>query len=150
MKHTKSVCISCVACLLLLSSCSNSDDILKALKIDYTPAKKQKAADQKTIAELKKQLAAAEKKETALNQQVLALETKLGQQESSLTGQVAELKNEFDQQQAALSDKIEELRNEISEKETIISIQGKVIGLLDDADHTLQKSIKAQIKDTGY
>ncbi len=136
--------------LFLLSSCSTSDDILKALKIDYTPAKEQKAADQKTISDLKKRLAAAEKKETLLNKQILTLEEKLGQQESALTEQVTELRKEFDEQQSTLSTQIEELREEISEKETIISIQGKVIGLLDDADHTLQKSINAQVKENKY
>ena len=141
---------ACFSCLLLLASCSDSSKILKALHIDYTPAKEQKAADQKTIDELKKQLAGAEKKEAQLNQQIVALEEKLSRQEAGFSEQIGAMKKEFDQQQSLLSQQLEELRNEIREKESIITIQGKVIGLLDDADHTLQKSINAQIKQNTY
>ncbi|SDP30493.1 hypothetical protein [Desulforhopalus singaporensis] len=50
------------------------------------------------------------------------------------------------EKEAALSDEIGRLKDEIDEKQTVISIQGKVIGLLDDGEQTLQKSIEAQIK----
>lgn len=150
MKPSRLTVAACFSCLLLLASCSGSEDILKALKIDYTPSKEKKTAEQKTIDELKKQLSNAEHKEARLNQQILTLEEELNRQESSFSEQIGELKKEFGQQQSNLSGQIEELRNEIREKESIISIQGKVIGLLDDTDHTLQKSINAQIKQSGY
>ncbi len=150
MKSARLSLAAFFSCLLLLTSCSGSNDILKALKIDYTPAKEQKEADQKTIGELKKRLAGAEKQEATLNQQIVALEQKLNRQETGFSEQIDELKREFDQQQSMLSEQVEELRNEIREKDSIISIQGKVIGLLDDADRTLQKSINAQIKQSTY
>jgi predicted nucleic acid-binding Zn-ribbon protein len=149
MKSARLIFAACFSCLLL-ASCSGSNDILKALNIDYTSAREQKMADQETIDKLKKRLAGAEKNEARLNKQIVALEEKLSQQETGFSEQISELKKEFDLQQSMLSEQVEELRNEIREKESIITIQGKVIGLLDDADHTLQKSINAQIKQSTY
>lgn len=69
------------------------------------------------------QISADQKKIKALKKQIAAAE-----------------KNKED-----LSNQIENLKKEISEKDTAISIQGKIIGLLDDTDQTLQKSIENQI-----
>ena len=52
---------------------------------------------------------------------------------------------EMQAEKAKLDDQMKILRKEIREKETVISVQGKVIKLLDDSDQTLQKSIEAQI-----
>lgn len=52
---------------------------------------------------------------------------------------------EMRQEKARLDDQMKTLKKTIREKETVISLQGKVIKLLDDSDQTLQKSIEEQI-----
>lgn len=52
---------------------------------------------------------------------------------------------EMEEEKAKLNDQMKTLRKTIRKKETVISIQGKVIKLLDDSDQTLQKSIEEQI-----
>ncbi len=126
----------------LMSSCSNTDDIFKALKIDYVPAKEQKAEDEKAIAELKKQLAGAQEKENVLKEQLADLEKDISERDAALNEQIAELHRQLSERELV----IESLRRELNEQEEIISIQGKVIGLLDDADQTLQKSIEEQVR----
>lgn len=126
----------------LMSSCSNTDDIFKALKIDYVPAKEQKAEDEKAIAELKKQLAGAQEKENVLKEQLADLEKDISERDAALNEQIAELHRELSERELV----IESLRRELNEQEELISIQGKVIGLLDDADQTLQKSIEEQVR----
>ncbi len=147
MKQVISACIFSMGTLLLLSSCSNSDDILKALKIDYVPAQEKKAAADKTIADLNKQLSVARSKETALTEEIAKLEKELDRQDTVIADQIAALREEFKEQQLTLTEEIQALKKEINEQEMIISIQGKVIGLLDDADNTLQKSIQTQIEE---
>ena len=58
-----------------------------------------------------------------------------------LEQQLQEMKGE----KTKLDDQMKTLRKIIREKETVISVQGKVIKLLDDSNQTLQKSIEAQI-----
>ncbi|MEJ2133961.1 MAG: hypothetical protein P8X86_01800 [Desulfofustis sp.] len=126
----------------LMSSCSNSDDIFKALKIGYVPAEEQKAEEEKAIAELEKQLAGAQEKETVLKEQLADLEKDISERDAALNEQIAELQKELSERELV----IEALRRELNEQEELISIQGKVIGLLDDADQTLQKSIEEQVR----
>lgn len=147
MKKVRSAFILSIGTLLLLSSCSNSGDILKALKIDYDPAQEKKADADKTIADLHEQLTVARSKETALTAEIAKLEKELDRQDALIAGQIAALQEEFEEQQLTLTEEVQTLKKEISEKEMIISIQGKVIGLLDDADNTLQKSIQTQIEE---
>lgn len=52
---------------------------------------------------------------------------------------------EMRQDEAKLEIQIKTLKKTIRKKETIISLQGKVIKLLDDPNQTLQKSIEEQI-----
>lgn len=145
MKQIIPALIFTIGALLLLSSCSNSDDILKALKIDYVPAEEKRAADQKIVDDLNKQLAVARSRETTLTRTIADLEKKLDQQDAAVAEQLAALREEFEKQQMTLTREIEALKNKIGEQEKIISIQGKVISLIDDADNTLQKSIQRQI-----
>lgn len=147
MKQAITVFLSFSIVAVLLSSCSTSDDILKALKIDYTPAKDTKSAPKTSKTDLEKQLAAAKKKEATLKKQVSTLESEIGEKDEALTTQIAELQEELRVKELVLTEEIETLRKEIDEKEAIISLQGKVIGLLDDADQTLQKTIEAQLQD---
>ncbi len=63
-------------------------------------------------------------------------------------GKIKELSlafQESEKEKAQLNNQIKLLMKTIQEKETVISIQGKVITLLDDSEKTLQKSIEAQI-----
>ncbi|MEJ2056614.1 MAG: hypothetical protein P8X39_02090 [Desulfofustis sp.] len=145
MKQTVSAIIFTMSALPLLSSCSNSDDILKALNIDSIPEKEKRAADQKTIDDLNKQLAVARSNETTLTRKIADLEKKLDQQDAAVAEQISAVREALEEQQLALTEEIETLKKEISEQEMIISIQGKVIGLLDDADKSLQRSIQKQI-----
>jgi len=147
MKQIISAFILTASALILLSSCSNSDDIFKALKIDYVPAEDTKVVEQKTIDDLNKQLSVARSKETTLTRKIAKLEKELDQQDATIDEQITLLREEFEARQLALTEEIEALKNELSEQEMIISVQGKVIGLLDDADKSLQKSIKAQIEE---
>lgn len=73
----------------------------------------------------KEQVSADQKKIRSLKKQLVAAE-----------------KNEAEQ-----NDQIEKLKKELIEQELTISIQGKIIGLLDDTDQTLQKSIEKQIRE---
>lgn len=133
------------ASLIFLSSCA-SNEFLKALKIDTTSAKEQKSADQKTISDLKKQLAQAKKTETTLNAQVLELKNKIEKQETGFNSQLSELETLFENKEASYNHQIGTLKTELDRKAALITIQGKVIGLLDDADQTLQKSIDDQLQ----
>lgn len=133
MKHTITVFLSVSIAATLLTSCSTSDEFLKALKI---PTKENKSAATPSKAELEMQLAAAKKNEAALKNQVAALQNQINEKDASLSTQVA-----------VLTEEIEVLRKEIDEQEELISIQSRVIGLLDDADRTLQKSIEDQLRD---
>ncbi len=123
--------------MVLISSCA-SEDIFKTFKIDQPPetkhiaadkvAKKMlTAADQEMISDLKTQLATAKENETVLNDRIIQLKQEIVDKDSEFNAQIVKLKKE------------------IEEKDNIISIHGKVIGLLDDADQTLQKSIETQI-----
>ena len=132
--------------VVVLSSCAK-EDIFKALKIDYTPAPEKITAEQKTISDLKKQLAASKKKEKELKNRIAQLEKEISEKEAVLSGQVGQLELEIAQQESALNEQIIELKKAIDEQEAIISIQGKVIGLLDDAEQTLQKNIEAQVRE---
>ena len=128
---------------LLLPSCSTTDEFLKALKIDYVPEKEQKTEDQKTITGLQKELSALQKKEATLRAEVSSLEQEISDQDRAYNTQISELRNQLDQKKEA----IDALTKELNDKEALISIQSKVIGLLDDADQTLQKSIEEQLQD---
>lgn len=132
--------------LFLLSSCTSSE-ILKALKIDQTPAKEQKSADQKTIADLKKQLTKTKKNETALKTQLEELKNKINEQETRFSEELTANETLFENKEASYNHQIWALKNELDGKEALITIQGRVIGLLDDADQTLQKSIEDQLQD---
>lgn len=146
MKQAITIFLSLSIVMLLLSSCSTSDEILKALKIDYSPSKDKKSAAKPSKADLEKQLAAAKEKEAALKQQVTTLENEIDQKDEVLSTQIAELQEELRVKELALTEEIEALRKEIDEQEALISIQGKFIGLLDDADQTLQKTIDEQVR----
>ena len=150
MKPITYTTIFIVSALAMLPSCSNTDKIFKALKIEPVPDEKKKSADQKTIDDLNKQLAAARSKETTLSQQIAKMEKELNQQGITSAEQISSLRRDFEQQQGTLTEEIKSLKNEIRDQEMIISIQEKVIGLLDDADNTLQNSIKAQIEESKY
>lgn len=147
MKRAITVFLSFSIVVMLLSSCSTSDEILKALKIDYTPTGDKKSAAKTSKADLEKQLAAAKKQEAALKKQVTTLEDKVAKKDEMLTTQITELKEELRIKELALTEEIDTLRQEIDEKEAIITLQGKVIDLLDDEDQTLQKTIEAQLQD---
>lgn len=129
--------------LVFLSSCA-SNDFLKALKIE-TSSEKQKSANEKTIADLKKQLARAKKNETTLDAEILKLKNKIDKQATSFNTELADLETLFENKEASYHRQIGTLKNELDKKEALISVQGKVIGLLDDADQTLQKSINDQL-----
>ena len=146
MKQAITIFLSLSIVMLLLSSCSTSDEILKALKIDYSPSKDKKSTAKISKADLEKQLAAAKKKEAALKQQVTKLENEIGQRDEVLSTQIAALQEELRVKELALTEEIDALRKEIDEKEAIITLQSKVIGLLDDADQTLQKTIDEQVR----
>lgn len=133
MKRSITVFLSFSIVAVLLNSCSTSDEFLKALKI---PTQENESATKPSKTDLEKQLAAAKKNEAALQDQVAALENEISEKDASLSTKVA-----------ALTEEIEALRKEIDEKEALISVQSKVIGLLDDADQTLQKSIEEQLQD---
>lgn len=147
MKNIITASIFTMSALILLSSCSNSDDFLKALKIDYAPAEEKKVDEKKIIDDLNKQLTVARSKETTLTRKIAKLEKELDQQDTTIDEQITLLREEFEAQQLALTEEIDALKNELSEQEMVISVQGKVIGLLDDADKSLQNSIKAQIEE---
>ena len=113
----------------LLSSCgTTTGDILKALHIESEAPQKSSKEQGNTVAGLEKKLAAAKQKE------------------ANLAKRVAALQKQLDQQEAVHNDQLAELKNSLDEKEAVIALQGKVIGLLDDADQTLQKSIEAQLR----
>lgn len=137
--------ISIVA--VLLSSCSTSNDILKALKIDYSPSQDKESETKLSKSELEKQLAAAHQREASLKERVAALEKEIGDSNTTLNTQMAELREDLKRRETALIEEIGELRKELEEQEALISIQSKVIGLLDDEDQTLQKSIEEQLQD---
>ena len=130
-----------------LSSCTASNDILKALKIDYSPSQDTKTEPTLSKADLEKELAAAKKREATLKEQVAALEKKIDASDAARDLQMTELREDLYKRETALTEEIGELRKELEEKEALISIQSKVIGLLDDADQTLQKSIEEQVRD---
>ena len=132
---------------VLLSSCTGSNDILKALKIDYSPSQDTKAETKLSKSDLEKELAAAKKREASLKEQVAALEERIGESDAARNSQMTELREDLYKRETALTEEIDELRKELEEKEALISIQSKVIGLLDDADQTLQKSIEEQLRD---
>ncbi len=52
---------------------------------------------------------------------------------------------ESEREKELLSNDIKTLERELQKKELAILLQGKVIKLLDDSDHTLQKNIEEQI-----
>ncbi len=61
---------------------------------------------------------------------------------------VAELKRKLqdsERERERLSSDIKNLKSEIKKQQLAISLQGKVIKLLDDSNHTLQKNIEEQI-----
>ncbi len=132
---------------VLLSSCAASNDILKALKIDYSPSQDAKTENKLSKSDLEKELAAVKKREVTLKNQVAALEKEIGESDAARDTQMNELREDLYQRETVLNEKIDELRKELEEKEALISIQSKVIGLLDDADQTLQKSIEEQLQD---
>jgi hypothetical protein len=131
---------------VLLSSCSTSNDILKALKIDYSPSEDKESEIVLKQSELESQLVSAQNREAALKEQLAALEHEIDASDAAFTSQIAELRKDLEQRHAALNDEIELLRRELEEKEALISIQSKVIDLLDDEEQTLQKSIEAQLQ----
>ncbi len=143
MKKSFATLLTLLIASALLSSCSTSDEILKALKIDYRSADKDAPATL-SKAELEKQLAAAKKRETTLKQRVAALEKEMGEADAALDTRMTELRDDLNQREEKLNEELKALRQELEEKEALISIQSKVIGLLDDADQTLQKSIEDQ------
>jgi predicted nucleic acid-binding Zn-ribbon protein len=145
MKRILVFCLISWLVVAVLSSCAQ-EDILKALKIDYTPAPEKISAEQKTISDLRAQLAASKKKEKELSNRIGKLEQEISEKEASLSNQVGQLEQEIAQQETELNEQIMRLKEAIDEQESIISIQGKVIGLLDDAEQTLQKSIEAQLR----
>ena len=147
MKQALAVFLRISMIAVLLSSCTASNDLLKALKIDYSPSQDSKAETKSSKSDLELELAAARKREAALKEQVTALEKKIGESDAARDSQVTELRENLYQRETALTEEIDELRKELEEKEALISIQSKVIGLLDDADQTLQKSIEEQSQD---
>ncbi len=120
MKRFITLGVSFLVVTVLVTSCT-SHNFLKAIKTDCTSVEKKITADR-------------QKKITADRQQIF-----------NLRQQLAAAKDK----EVLLGKQIENLKTEINEKETLISIQGKVIGLLDDADKTLQKSIEAQFQNRG-
>ena len=106
-----------------------------------------KAETKLSKSDLEKELAAAKKREATLKEQVAALEKKIDASDTARDSQVTALREDLYQRETALTEEIDELRKKLEEKEALISIQSKVIGLLDDADQTLQKSIEEQVQD---
>ena len=147
MKHALSDFLRISILAVLLSSCTASNDILKALKIDYSPSQDTKAETKLSKSDLEKELAAAKKREATLKDQVAALEKEIGESDAARDSQMTELRADLYLRETALTEEIDELRKQLEEKEALISIQSKVIGLLDDADQTLQKSIEEQLQD---
>jgi chromosome segregation ATPase len=142
---TRFLRISIVA--VLLSSCSTSNDILKALKIDYSPSDDKDAEIELSKSTLEKQLVSAQNREATLKEQLAALENEIDESDAAFNSQIARLKEDLQQRETALNEEIALLKKELEEKEALISVQSKVIGLLDDEDQTLQNSIKAQLRD---
>ena len=145
MKRDSAVFLISLFTLLTLTSCAQ-DEFLKALKIDTVPRKEQQTADQKTIADLQKQLASAKQNETALNARIKDLKTRIDGQQIQFNNQLQELRTVYENKEASYNLQIGTLKTKLDEKDALITIQGKVIGLLDDADHTLQKSIEEQLQ----
>lgn len=131
--------------LLTMTSCAQ-DEFLKALKIDTVPRKEQQTADQKTISDLQKQLASAQQNETALNARIKDLKSRIDGQQTQFNNRLEELRTAYENKEASYNLQIGTLKSKLDEKDALITIQGKVIGLLDDADHTLQKSIEEQLQ----
>ena len=125
---------------VLLCSCSTTDEFFKTLNINYSPSEDSAKAPKTSKADLEKQLAAAKKREATLKERVAALEQEIGAADQDFNTQLAEIRQE-------LNEEINSLRQELDEKEELISIQSRVIGLLDDADQTLQKSIEEQLRE---
>lgn len=136
----------CLMLLFLLPSCTTTDEFLKAIKID-TGSTSKESAEQKTIADLKKQLARAKKNETELSAEIAELRNKIEQQEADHITELTDLETLLEDKEASYNLQIGSLKDKLDETEALISIQGKVIGLLDDSDQTLQKSIAEQLKD---
>ena len=147
MKQALLVFLRLTLIATLLSSCTASNDILKALKIDYTPSQDTKTEPKLSKADLEKELAAAKTREATLTEQVATLEKKIGESDAALSSQITKLRKDLYRRETALIEEIGKLRKELEEKEALISIQSKVIGLLDDTDQTLQKSIEEQVRD---
>jgi len=146
MKHTIIFCSICLFILPLLSSCA-SDGFLNALKIDTSTREDQKSADQKIISDLKKQLSRAKQNEMTLTEQVQKLKDTVDSQEAQFNRQLTEIETLSENKEASYNLQIGALKSKLDDQEALITIQGKVIGLLDDADQTLQKSIEDQLRD---
>ena len=73
------------------------------------------------------------KREATLKERVATLEKEIGVSDAALSTQLAELREELNHREVAHNQEISALRQELDEKEELISIQGKVIDLLDDA-----------------
>ena len=147
MKQVVTVFLRILVVAVLLSSCSTSNDILKALKIDYSPPPDKEAEIELSKSELEKQLASARNREATLKDQLTALENKIDKSDAAFNSQIAELREDLQQRETALNEEIDLLRKELAEKEALISVQSRVIGLLDDEEQTLQKSIQDQLRD---
>ena len=131
--------------LFFLSSCTSSSEFFKTLKIDTFAKEEQPTAEEKTIKNLKHELSLAKKNETTLNAEILELKNKIEKQEADYTAQLTDLENLFASKEASYHQQIGSLKGKLDQKDALISIQGKVIGLLDDADQSLQKSIEDQL-----
>ncbi|MGW8193732.1 MAG: hypothetical protein ACWGOX_05645 [Desulforhopalus sp.] len=115
--------------MVLISSCA-SENILKSFKSVPPPAEAQTTAAPKVVSDLK-------------TNQNLILELRTQQKV------IAELKQQLasaKRNETELSAQVQKLKDEINEKDVLISIQRKVISLLDDSEHTLQKNIEAQFE----
>jgi len=121
MNYKFNIWASCLL-LLFLSGCVSKMEF-DAVTHEYRLSQQQITNDKEKIKELEKQI-----------QEIKA-------EKITLKDQTQEMKIE----KVNLEDQLKTLRKAIQEKETIISVQGKVIKLLDDSAQTLQKSIEAQI-----
>jgi len=66
-------------------------------------------------------------------------------EEDPIFAELKEKLEDSEREREELNHDIKRLQKEIKKQELVLSLQGKVIRLLDDSNHTLQKNIEEQI-----
>ncbi len=125
--------------LVFLSGCASKGKF-DTVSNDYRHAQEQMSTQEKKIQELIQELQEAEEEKKKLNDQIKTMST-----HEIKIKELSQVLQDAEEKKKKLEDQIKTLGKTIQEKETVISIQGKVIKLLDDSEQTLQKSIEAQI-----